>query len=133
MKPGAALVLMSVVLCVGAAAGAQSERSVWDGVYTEGQAVRGQNTFGASCARCHDVVADFAAPSFLKGWESSTVLDLFQTVQKTMPMDNPGSLRPEDYADVIAYFFRANAIPAGKDELDADESHLKLIRITPKK
>jgi len=132
MKPGAALIVVSIVLCVWAAAGAQSERSIWDGVYTEDQAVRGQNTFGASCARCHDV-ADFAGPSFLKGWESSTVLDLFQLMQKTMPMDNPGSLRPEDYADVISYFLRANAIPAGKVELDTDEAHLKLIRITQKK
>jgi len=54
-------------------------------------------------------------------------------MQKTMPMDNPGSLRPEDYADVISYFFRVNQIPAGKDELDTDAEHLKLIRITGKK
>ena len=120
------------MLFVLAAATAQSERSVWDGVYTEEQAARGQNTFGTSCARCHDV-ADFTGPTFLKGWEASTVLDLFQLMQKTMPMDNPGSLRPEDYADVISYFLRANAIPAGKDELDTDEAHLKLIRITQKK
>jgi len=132
MKPRTGFVLILTLLCAWAASAVQSERSVWDGVYTEDQAVRGQNTFGASCARCHDV-ADFAGPSFLKGWESSTVLDLFQLMQKTMPMDNPGSLRPEDYADVISYFLRANAIPAGKVELDTDEAHLKLIRITQKK
>jgi S-disulfanyl-L-cysteine oxidoreductase SoxD len=132
MKPGAGLVLALILTCVWAAAAAQSERSVWDGVYTEDQAVRGQNTFGTICAACHDV-ADFSNPSFLQGWEASTVLDLFQLVQKTMPMDNPGSLRPQDYADVISYFFRANQIPAGKDELDTDAEHLKLIRITGKK
>jgi mono/diheme cytochrome c family protein len=132
MKTGTGLVLALTLLFVWAAAAAQSERSVWDGVYTEDQAARGQNTFNTSCARCHDV-ADFTGPSFLKGWESSTVLDLFQLLQKTMPMDNPGSLRPEDYADVIAYFFRVNAMPAGKNELDTDEAHLKLIRIVQKK
>ena len=132
MKPRAALVLLSVLLSVWAVATAQSEQSVWDGVYTENQAARGQNTFSVSCARCHDV-ADFTGPTFLKGWEASTVLDLFQLVQKTMPMDNPGSLRPEDYADVIAYFFKQNAMPAGKNELDTDEAHLKLIRIIQKK
>jgi mono/diheme cytochrome c family protein len=120
------------MLCVLAAATAQSERSVWDGVYTEEQAARGQNTFGTSCARCHDV-ADFTGPTFLKGWEASTVLDLFQLIQKTMPMDNPGTLRPEDYADIVAYFFRINAMPAGKNELDTDAAQLKLIRITEKK
>jgi len=132
MKPRTGLVLLLTLLCVWAAAAAQSERSVWDGVYTEDQAVRGQNTFGVSCGRCHDV-ADFSGPSFLQGWEASTVLDLFQLLQKTMPMDNPGTLRPQDYADVISYFFRANRIPAGKDELDTDAEHLKLIRITQKK
>jgi mono/diheme cytochrome c family protein len=132
MKPRIGFVLILTLLCVWAAAAAQSERSVWDGVYTEDQAVRGQNTFGTYCARCHDA-ADFSSPSFLQGWEASTVLDLFQLLQKTMPMDNPGSLRPQDYADVLGFFFRANQIPAGKDELDTEPERLKLIRFTPKK
>jgi mono/diheme cytochrome c family protein len=131
MKPKAGLVLVLTLLCVWAAA-AQSERSVWDGVSTEAQVARGKNTFDVICKQCH-TVADFTADTFLKGWEGSTVLDLFQLLQKTMPMDNPGSLRPEEYADVLSYLFRANAIPAGKDELDTDPEHLKLIRITPKK
>ena len=50
-----------------------------------------------------------------------------------MPMDNPGSLPPQNYADVVAYFFRANGFPAGKDELPIVADHLKLIRITQKK
>jgi len=133
MKPRTGFVLILTLLCVWAAVTAQSERSVWDGVYTEDQAVRGQNTFATNCARCHDV-ADFSSSSpFLQGWEASTVLDLFQLLQKTMPMDNPGSLRPQDYADVIGYFLRANQIPAGKDELDTEAERLKLIRITAKK
>ena len=132
MKPGTGFVLVLTLLCVGAAVAAQAERSVWDGVYTENQALRGQSTFKTICAACHDE-ADFSSPSFLQGWEATTVLDLFQLLQKTMPMDNPGSLRPQDYADVISYFFRANQIPAGKDELDTDAEHLKLIRITQKK
>jgi mono/diheme cytochrome c family protein len=132
MKPKAGRVLGLTLVCLWAIAAAQSERSVWDGVYTEDQAARGQKTFAGSCAACHDV-SDFTAPSFLSGWEASTVLDLFELVQKTMPMDNPGSLEPQDYADVISYFLRANKIPAGKAELDTDAEHLKLIRITQKK
>ncbi len=132
MKSGTGLVLVLTLLCVWAAVAAQTERSVWDGVYTDAQAARGQNTFRTVCSACHDV-ADFSNSSFLQGWEASTVLDLFQLVQKTMPMDNPGSLNPQDYADVISFFFRANQIPAGKDELDTDAEHLKLIRITQKK
>jgi mono/diheme cytochrome c family protein len=132
LKPGTGVAVVLILLCVWAAAAAQAERSVWDGVYTEGQAARGEKTFNAICAACHKP-EDFTGPSFLSNWEASTVLDLFSLLQKTMPMDNPGSLRPEDYVDVIGYFFRVNAIPTGNDELDADAEHLKVIRITQKK
>ena len=48
-------------------------------------------------------------------------------------MDSPGSLPPENYADVIAYFFRANQLPAGKSELPTTPEQSKLIRIERKK
>ena len=110
----------------------QSARSVWDGVYTEGQAARGQTVFTAFCASCHSA-AEFNGDTFLGAWDASTALDLFSTIQTKMPMDNPGSLKPEEYADVIAFFFRGNAFPAGKDELTTDREQLKLIRIERKK
>ena len=113
-------------------AGSQSARSVWDGVYTEEQAARGQAVFKTSCAACHDP-ADFTGDSFLGTWDASTAQDLFSVVQKSMPMDNPGSLPPQNYADVVAYFFRANAFPAGTDELPIAADQLKLIRIEQKK
>ena len=110
----------------------QSERSVWDGVYTEGQAARGQTVFTASCSSCHSP-SEFNGDPFLGAWDATTALDLFSTMQTKMPMDNPGSLKPEEYVDVMAYFFRGNAFPAGKDELTTDRDQLKLIRIERKK
>lgn len=101
-------------------------------MYTEDQATRGQTVFNASCASCHDP-RDFSGDSFLGAWEASTALDLFSLLQKTMPMDNPGSLPPENYTDIVAYFFRANAFPTGKGELTTDREQLKLIRIEQKK
>jgi len=132
MKPRIAAVLVLTLLCIWVAAAAQSERSVWDGVYTDDQATRGKNTFAGNCTRCH-AAEDFTGSTFLSGWEGSTVQDLFKQMITTMPMDNPGSLRPEDYIDVISYFLKVNAMPPGKDELDTDPEHLKLIRITAKK
>ena len=110
----------------------QSGRSVWDGVYTEGQAARGQTVFTAFCASCHSA-AEFNGDTFLGAWDASTALDLFSTIQTKMPMDNPGSLKPEEYVDVMAFFFRGNAFPAGKDELTTDREQLKLVRIERKK
>jgi len=131
MKP----ILASLLVFVGlsfSAAQSQAGRSVWDGVYTEAQAVRGQAVFTASCAACHSA-GEFAGDSFLGAWDAATALDLFSDVQAKMPMDNPGSLQPEQYVDVIAYFFRGNAFPAGKDELTTERDQLKLIRIERKK
>jgi mono/diheme cytochrome c family protein len=109
------------------------ERSVWDGVYTEGQATRGQTLFGDNCARCHNAEVDFKGGSFLDSWDAATMLDFFRQLQRSMPMDNPGSLQPQEYVDVVAYLFRVNEFPAGKTELDSDAEKLKLIRIEKKK
>jgi mono/diheme cytochrome c family protein len=131
MKLMLTFVIVLVALPV-AAALSQAERSVWNGVYTDAQAARGQTVFAASCSSCHGV-EDFAGDAFLGAWDATTVLDLFSTMQTKMPMDNPGSLQPEQYVDVIAYFFRGNAFPSGKDELTTDRDQLKLIRIERKK
>jgi mono/diheme cytochrome c family protein len=110
----------------------QSDRSVRDGVYTDAQAGRGQDVFGRICSRCHNIT-DFTSDTFLASWEASTVLDLFTLMQKSMPQDNPGSLEPQEYADVIAFVLRSNQLPAGTTELDTEADHLKAIRIEKKK
>jgi mono/diheme cytochrome c family protein len=110
----------------------QSGRSVWDGVYTEPQATRGQAVFDGICSRCHNV-SDFTGDTFLTSWEASTALDLFAVMQKSMPQDSPGSLEAQQYADVLAYMFRSNQFPAGMGELATDAEQLKLIRIERKK
>ena len=123
--------LFTIAFCSTWIAASQAERTVWEGVYTEEQAARGQTVFGGSCSRCH-APEDFSGETFLTSWENSTALDLLRLLQKTMPMDEPGSLRPEYYADIVAYFFSLNAFPAGKAELDTDAKRLGLIRIKAK-
>jgi mono/diheme cytochrome c family protein len=110
----------------------QSERSVWEGVYTDDQAARGQAVFGTHCTRCHNVM-EFSGGTFIGSWEGSTAFDFYSQLLKTMPMDNPGSLPLEQYADVVAYIFKLNEFPAGKEEMDTDPKRLGLIRIAAKK
>jgi mono/diheme cytochrome c family protein len=105
---------------------------VWDGVYTSEQAVRGESVFGTNCTRCHNPM-EFTGTTFLESWEASTAFDLYSQILKTMPVDNPGSLPLEQYADVVAYFFKLNEFPAGKEEMDTDPKRLAQIRIAPKK
>jgi hypothetical protein len=49
-----------------------------------------------------------------------------------MPKNDPGSLAPEDVADVMAYLLKMNAMPVGPNELPADVDSLKKYRIEAK-
>src|SRR5690349_11088215 len=78
-----------------------SKRSVWDGVFTEEQARRGETQYGRNCQACHgpdlsgnpvDEVPPLAWDGFLTQWNNRTVKDLFETVRRSMPRDSPGSL-----------------------------------------
>ena len=62
-------------------------------------------------------------------WGGKFVSDLFEYVQDRMPKNEPGSLTPEECADVIAYLFRMNNMAAGADELSTDVAALRRIRI----
>ena len=50
-----------------------------------------------------------------------------------MPADKPGTLKPEQAADVIAFVLQKAAFPAGPTELPADTAALKTIKfVAPK-
>ena len=107
-----------------------SSRSVLDGVYTPAQAKRGNEIRTASCSACHG--GNDWSGNFMRGWSGRTVEDLVDHLRSSMPMDAPGSLGRQQYADLVAYMLSINGIPAGKAELKADAS-MKSIVIEPKK
>jgi hypothetical protein len=113
-------------------------RSVWDGVYTDAQAMRGERQYGRSCEQCHgpdlagDAVMEIPAlslDSFITSWNGKTVRDLFDTVKRSMPKDKPGSLGTGSYIDVVAYLLQANKFPSGARELPRDAEQLDGIAI----
>ena len=113
-----------VVLAVLGAAGVsaalgQSATSVWDGVYTEAQAKKGEAVYFAHCVDCHG--PDFAgreqAPAlaglgFMEKWNRATVRKLFERVEQ-MPPSKPKALPTEDYVDVLAYMLSRQRTPRG--------------------
>jgi len=110
--------------------------SIWDGVYSEDQSKRGDRVYADTCANCHapdltggQVVPPLTGDEFLKKWNGATAGDLFDQVRMTMPQDNPGALTSRQYADVLAYIFKRNKFPAGKNDLADDVDALNLIRI----
>jgi hypothetical protein len=67
--------------------------------------------------------------AFLRKWAGKPVAELFDYVHMNMPPDAPGTLTPQQAADVIAHMFAVSTIPAGDKELPADAKALENIVI----
>ncbi|HKW56481.1 MAG TPA: c-type cytochrome [Candidatus Acidoferrum sp.] len=114
---------------------ASESRSVWDGVYTDEQAKRGEAVYRKECASCHgaSLTGGESAPpltggAFLSNWNGLTLGDLFDRIRKSMPQNAPGKLTKQQNADVLAFALSANKFPAGKTELSRQTELLREIR-----
>ena len=114
-------------------------RSVWDGVYTQEQANRGQQLYTQHCLACHgpsltggEVAPPLAGGDFLSNWNGLTAGDLFERIRTTMPLNNPQSLNRETNAGILAYILSVNRFPLGPSELSSRTEVLRLIRIDAK-
>jgi alcohol dehydrogenase (cytochrome c) len=66
-------------------------------------------------------------------WSDLALIDLFDRTRATMPADAPGTLKPEQAADVIAFILQKGSFPAGQTELPADAAAIKAITfVSPK-
>ena len=115
---------------------ASAQRSVWDGVYTEEQARRGQPLYNQHCASCHgdsmtggEMAPPLAGGEFLSNWNGLTVGDLFERIRTTMPLGKPGKLSRDVNSDITAYMLNFGQFPAGQTELPRDTQLLKQIKI----
>lgn len=131
--------LALVVLAFGSPAAAQSTNpsaiTVWQGVYTDAQAARGQSQYTTHCANCHreDLSGynDILKGSRFMEKNRETTLDLlFDKTKTTMPRGAPGSLSDSAYLDIIAHVLKVNEFPAGTRELAVDE--LRRVQIVGK-
>jgi mono/diheme cytochrome c family protein len=109
-----------------------SSASTLSGVYTDEQASRGKDVYAGTCRSCH-TPASHTGATFNKWWRGKHLSDLFLFVSTRMPKNDPGTLAPEDVADVMAYLLKMNAMPVGKEELPPDADALKKIRIETKR
>ena len=117
-------------LCAYALAGAFSLsgqdrqlRSITEGVYSAGQAARGQQIYQAQCAGCHGnamegtIGSPLVGDSFLSNWSARPLVNLVDKIAKTMPFNLPGSLSRQESTDLAAYILQAGKFPAGQSEL----------------
>jgi hypothetical protein len=104
------------------------ESSTMKGIYSVVQARRGEDTYMSICVGCHPA-GTYTSQAFRTTWSGRTVGDLFNLISQTMPQNDPGSLAPEEYAQVIAYILKQNGVPAGTADIPTDLARLKQIRI----
>ena len=117
-------------------AAAQESATVWDGVFTDEQAKRGEVAYRQECSNCHgpeleggDMTPPLVGGTFTSNWNDLTLGDLFERIRATMPLDKPGTLSRQQNADLVAFVLKANLWPAGTTELARDLGALKQIRI----
>lgn len=108
--------------------GSTVQRTTAAGVYTDEQANRGRDTYQMQCKSCH-TPASHTGPTFATWWDKKRLSELYAFVTTRMPKNEPGSLQPDEYADLVAYLLKLNELPSGSDPLPADSVALRKIRI----
>ncbi len=73
-------------------------------------------------------VPALADERFRDRWDNRTLRQLFDAISKSMPQQDPGSLTPAVYADILAYILQKNEFPAGSEIL-SDSAGLESIAL----
>lgn len=100
------------------------------------QAMRGKELFNKNCSTCHgdDLGGRATAPAlsgtaFKARWKNATIRDLFDRIWTTMPQSSPGNLDQQTYLDIVAYLLRANDVPFGTSEINANSEALHKTKV----
>jgi len=131
-----ALVILACLTVSWLTVAAQPARTIWDGLYTEEQAARGEKLYAEHCAKCHSdtLGGQEAAPAltgatFYSNWEGETLEALFDRMRSTMPQDKPGSLSRAQNADILAHMLHIGGFPAGPAPLDGQAGALAPVTV----
>jgi len=130
-----ALILLTAATLAAATLYAQGKTTA-DGVGTDAQVKRGADVYAMQCSTCHDAqlagsgtAPALAGTDFMANWKDENVASLFERIRATMPADNPGSLKREQAADIVAFILNFNKFPLAAADLPSDSDSLKTIKI----
>src|SRR3954470_22735285 len=111
-----------------------------DGVFTDAQVKKGSDLYQQQCAACHDAqltgsgtAPALAGTDFSAHWKDETVGSLFERIRATMPADNPGIVKRDQVADLVAFILNFNKYPLAQKDLPTEFEALKAIKITSPK
>lgn len=104
--------------------------------YTAEQADRGADLYEEHCAECHGSTLGGSAEApglignfFRNTWFGGSAGVMFDFLSAAMPQQAPGSLTPQQYADITAFLMFKNKTPAGAAELPADSAVLATMTV----
>jgi len=134
----AGLVALTVLLSASAGAfgfGASSKPAM----YTAAQAAAGAKQYAANCSACHGDHLEGGAGPALSGATLGTLAkntkltigDMFSFLSQQMPMNDPASLKHDQYVDIMAFILKSNAYPAGRKALTYAGATTSKVPITP--
>jgi mono/diheme cytochrome c family protein len=121
-----------------AAKPASAPSSTLHGAYSDPQAQAGAQLYAVRCAMCHgkQLEGTYETPGlqhlFIANWSRAPIANLYDYIARAMPQFAPGSLKPEETAQIVAYLLRSNGLPAGKQPLPTQSSALRQIMLEPK-
>jgi cytochrome c5 len=120
----ASLLAVTLTVALRAQAPAAGEPRIWQGIYTNEQAVRGKEVYTTTCLRCHggDLMGVTAPPlageRFYASWGGEPIERLFVKIRDTMPPTfGTGVVDDKTKLDIVGYILQANGYPAGNTEL----------------
>ena len=135
-------------------------RSIWDGVYTDAQARRGEDVYSQHCSRCHgahlaglpwealgqampealrsylhfDRTPELTGPTFYSNYDRLLLSDLVERIRISMPTGKPGILSQKDTVDVVAYLLSVGGFPLGPTDLSdrlEDQQQIRVLAHKP--
>jgi ankyrin repeat protein len=126
----------AVPIAKAADSSAPGGKTIWDGVFTDQQAQRGQQVYQRACAACHldslqgdDVSPSLVGKGFLARFTGQSAHEMVQNLRASMPQNAPDSLGDRAYIDLVSYLLKANGSKTGSLELPLDVAELEKIAI----
>ena len=71
--------------------------------------------------------------TFYEAWDGKAMKEIWDVASGTMPEDNPGSLKQQEYGDILAYFLSLNEFKTGDAELQGNAAAMAAIKVEKKK
>jgi mono/diheme cytochrome c family protein len=98
------------------------------GVFSKAQAQRGKTAYTRNCQGCHSnnlqgegIEPPLIGELFIDAWREDRLFSLYDYMVERMPKEGrnstPGSLKPQQYVDILAFVLERNGFPAGPQDL----------------